>query len=54
MTLNEAIPYNSLAIVIPAFNEDKTVGDVVKNCAKHCDVLVIDDGSTDELSLIHI
>lgn len=39
-------------VVIPAFNEDKTVGDVVKNCAKHCDVLVIDDGSTDETSVV--
>lgn len=37
---------NSL-VVIPAFNEEATVQDVITQCAEHCYVLVIDDGSTD-------
>lgn len=33
---------------IPAYNEEKTIGDVVKQSLKHSDkVLVVDDGSTD-------
>ena len=35
-------------IVIPAFNEEATVSNVVSSCAKYCDVLVVDDGSTDK------
>ena len=34
-------------IVIPAYNEVANVADVVKSCAKYCDVLVVDDGSID-------
>ena len=34
-------------IVIPAFNEEATVSNVVNSCTKYCDVLVVDDGSTD-------
>ena len=34
-------------IVIPALNEVDTVAKVVRNCARYCDVLVIDDGSID-------
>ena len=34
-------------IVIPAYNEVASVADVVKSCAKYCDVLVVDDGSID-------
>lgn len=34
---------------IPAYNEEKTIGDVVKKSLKHSDkVLVVDDGSTDD------
>jgi glycosyltransferase involved in cell wall biosynthesis len=33
---------------IPAYNEEKTIGDVIKKSLKHSDkVLVVDDGSTD-------
>lgn len=35
-------------IVIPAFNEEKTVGKVVKKALKHDKVIVVDDGSTDK------
>ena len=34
-------------VVIPAFNEETTVKYVVRKCAEYCDVLVVDDGSTD-------
>lgn len=34
-------------IVIPIYNEAATIGDVVRGAARHGDVLVIDDGSTD-------
>jgi glycosyltransferase involved in cell wall biosynthesis len=37
---------NSL-VVIPAFNEEATVKDVITQCAECCDVLVVNDGSTD-------
>lgn len=37
-------------VVIPAFNEEKTVRSVVENCTKYCDVLVVNDGSTDDTS----
>jgi glycosyltransferase involved in cell wall biosynthesis len=33
--------------VIPAYNESKYVGKVVKGAGKHCSVIVVDDGSTD-------
>jgi glycosyltransferase involved in cell wall biosynthesis len=37
-------------IAIPAFNEEKTIGDVVQRVCElmpHCDLVVIDDGSED-------
>ena len=34
-------------VVIPAFNEGDTVSNIVKACAQYCDVLVVNDGSTD-------
>lgn len=38
---------------IPAYNEEKTIGDVVKKSLHHCDkVIVIDDGSTDNTAQI--
>jgi flavin-dependent dehydrogenase len=36
-------------IVIPAFNEAPTIGGVVRGALRHGDVLVVDDGSTDEV-----
>jgi len=39
--------------VIPAFNEEKTVGVVVKQAMKYCDlVIVVDDGSVDSTPLV--
>lgn len=40
-------------VVIPAYNEEKVIGEVVKRVrSKHLDVLVVDDGSKDNTSLI--
>lgn len=39
-------------VVVPAFNEAKTIGRVVKGISKKFDVLVVDDGSKDETSKI--
>jgi len=38
--------------VIPAFNEEKTIGNIVKKTKKYCPVIVVDDGSTDRTSKI--
>ena len=35
-------------VVIPAYNEESTISNVIKQCAKFCDVLVVDDGSIDD------
>ncbi|MBS7629579.1 glycosyltransferase family 2 protein, partial [Candidatus Bathyarchaeota archaeon] len=37
-----------MACVIPAFNEESTIGSVVKSAKKYCDcIIVVDDGSND-------
>ena len=41
--------------VIPAYNEEKTISDVISNIKKHVpfiDILVVDDGSTDSTEVI--
>lgn len=40
---------SDLLVIIPALNEEETVGSVVRSVidSLHCDVLVIDDGSSD-------
>ncbi len=43
----------SLAIVIPAYNEEKTIRSVLSNIKKtvsECEIFVVDDGSTDQTS----
>lgn len=42
----------AFGIVIPALNEEKTIGDVVKNVFQYGVSIVVDDGSTDETALI--
>ena len=41
-----------IVIIIPAFNEQHSIGSVIKgiprDCAKEVQVLVLDDGSTDD------
>lgn len=37
-------------IVIPAYNEGKTIGEIVRRCKKYGEVIVVDDGSKDDTS----
>ncbi|NLG97744.1 MAG: glycosyltransferase family 2 protein [Chloroflexi bacterium] len=39
---------NSVLAIIPAYNEGRHIGDVVRQTLSHLPVLVIDDGSTDQ------
>jgi glycosyltransferase involved in cell wall biosynthesis len=39
---------NQILALIPAFNEEEEIADVVKEACVHLPVLVVDDGSTDE------
>ncbi len=41
-----------LAIVIPAFNEEKTIGTIVESVLIHGTVIVVDDGSVDDTAKI--
>lgn len=42
-----------LAVIIPAFNEEKNIGKVIKEVKKNVDcVIVVDDGSSDKTALI--
>ena len=41
---------NRIAIVIPAFNEGKTIKFVINKCLKYGTVIVVDDGSQDNTS----
>lgn len=40
--------------IIPAYNEEDTIAQVVNGVKKYSDVLVVDDGSTDETSALAI
>jgi len=43
----------TVSVIIPAFNEGKTVGGVVRGALAHAgEVLVIDDGSTDDTAAV--
>ena len=41
-----------ILIVIPAYNEEKTIGNIVKKLRKKCNILVINDGSSDRTAKI--
>lgn len=44
---------NLKLVCIPAFNEERTIGDVIKKCHRYVDkVIVCDDGSTDDTAKI--
>ena len=38
---------SKVGIIIPAFNEEDTILDVIKKCQKYGKVIIIDDGSED-------
>ncbi len=43
----------SVSVVIPAYNEAATIGDVITECRRFCDeIIVIDDGSIDDTAKI--
>jgi len=51
--MQDGVVKDMVTIVIPAFNEEKTIGDVVRGAfanVSNAKVLVIDDGSTDDTS----
>lgn len=39
-------------ILIPAYNEGSTIGNIVRECCQICDVLVVDDGSYDDTRIV--
>lgn len=45
-------PNKTIAAVIPAFNEARSIGEVVSNVSKYAVTFVIDDGSTDTTGAI--
>jgi len=43
----------TISVVIPAYNEEETIGDVVARTLRHVDeAIVVDDGSTDDTALV--
>ena len=38
---------SKVGIIIPAYNEEDTILDVIKKCQKYGKVIIIDDGSDD-------
>lgn len=40
------------AVVVPALDEERTIGDIVEAATRHGDVIVVDDGSTDATATI--
>ena len=48
MILNNIKFIKDLIAVIPAYNEEKTIGKLVLEIKKTCDVLVVDDCSKDK------
>jgi len=54
-TIKDAKIMDTLRIcaLIPAFNAESTIGNIIKGCKRHLeDVIVVDDGSRDRTSLI--
>lgn len=48
MTLKSKYFNSDLVIVIPAYNEEKSIKKVIKDSMKYGDVIVVNDGSTDK------
>lgn len=46
---------SELSVVIPAFNEEESIGDTLRELREHCpevEIVVVDDGSTDRTATI--
>ncbi|BAW31230.1 MAG TPA: glycosyltransferase family 2 protein [Methanothermobacter sp.] len=41
-----------IVIIIPAYNEEATISEVVKEALKHGDTIVVDDGSSDNTGIL--
>ena len=48
------IKNNKLCIVIPSYNEEKTIAKIIKTSLLYGKVVVVDDGSTDRTAKISI
>jgi glycosyltransferase involved in cell wall biosynthesis len=53
LKVSEKMVKPKVSIVIPAYNEATSIGEVVANCKAFCDeIIVVDDGSTDNTAEI--
>jgi glycosyltransferase involved in cell wall biosynthesis len=43
---------NNIAIIIPAYNEEKTIIKVVEKCIKHGEIIIVNDCSTDSTRVL--
>lgn len=48
-SITQKTPFQKIVVIIPAYNEEKTIGQVIKEVKNHVDnIIVIDDGSGDQ------
>lgn len=53
LKVSEKMVKPKVSVVIPAYNEATSIGEVVANCKAFCDeIIVVDDGSTDDTAEI--
>ena len=45
---------NNVAIIIPAFNEESSISNIIEKSLLYGDPIVVDDGSTDQTKKIVI
>ena len=44
--------FGKIAVIVPVFNEERTIGLVINNIKKIATLIVVNDGSTDNTGLI--
>jgi len=53
LKVSEKMVKPKVSVVIPAYNEAMSIGEVIANCKAFCDeIIVVDDGSTDDTAEI--